>query len=691
MRVRIRIVGQEGEKVKLWAVVPKEAKTIKCFVKHVAGITDLPKKSIILNIDGFELPAKQPIELIREGDIVNVKVSCLSKKSKKSKKTKSPKDRNKTKRSETETEVGQLKKIKNDPNELQEGAKKKSINKHVEETKCKNKIKSDSNNRRELTPTVVNDDESPNDTKQHDDHSNVTTNQVLEEAKAQLLNRLLGGDQSSEDNDIRVNKQQQQEVSKPNISSTIEQQLEAQLSEEQDSQLTIENAEEGLKISYKLEEISFEGGKLVRDVTKHFGTILSIHKQMLTILESDTEVAQKVHITTLLNPIIVSDFTPEDSQSNNQPEEFDENKTYSGTVREWLHQKSFGFISVKLNKELQIDVFCHRSSIQSGIALSAGGSVQLRINKDQEERYIARDVYGEGVLSNSTNLKLDFPYDGVVKKWIPDKGYGFVTLSDCPSDIFCHRRSFLGSTLIPGKPIKIWLERDPHDNNKYITSWVDGPGVETQEEHSRDVSPQKDRNIITVTGIRSWAQPGKLGDCIQKKFQLNSIGYVTINKETAEATVPVSSREDFHKIGSETITWEDLEMTSPSVTVLGVPKDVSPGRVALVFCQKFNTKGVGFVDICRNSGKAFIPDVDSSILLLLKGGSISWDVLSPKTSNSAPNTPTVPDGNVSRGSLPGIPGPMIRAQPPKIPTQRKPRLGAITRAISLLKQHEQQK
>eukprot|EP01060_Flectonema_neradi_P000904 TRINITY_DN10535_c0_g1_i1.p1 TRINITY_DN10535_c0_g1~~TRINITY_DN10535_c0_g1_i1.p1 ORF type:complete len:622 (+),score=121.88 TRINITY_DN10535_c0_g1_i1:103-1968(+) len=619
MRVRLRIVANDGETAKLWTVVPKEAKTIKCFMKHVAEVTNLPHKSIILNIEGFELPAKQPIELIRENDIINVKAPFLSKESKKSSK-KSKKSKKKNRSEEAPLETGTIKK-----------------------SKCEESI---SDHKPSDNITIVNEPQPTNGTED--------TEKSLEEAKAKLLERLLG------------NKQ-------PVTAPTIDEQLAAQIAEEveQPEKLTLDNAEAGLKIRYELEEISFENGKLIRDVTQHHGTIISIDKEMLTILGTETERAHKVHITTLLNPTI--SISP-DIKEQPKPSP-SEQKQYDGTVREWEPNNSFGFIFVT---ELDLDVFCHKSSIQSGTSLQPGSTVQLFLKMDQNRgKFVANNVTGEGVITpKRCELRTDIPHSGTVKVWLDGHGYGFITLKDYPVDVFCHQRTFLGDALIPGKPVEIWLERDNQNESKYVATWVHGPGVLLGDDTS---SVFKN---VTVTGVRSWAQPGKLGDCIQKKYQLTSVGYVTINKDLAEAVVPIHSREDYHKIGSDIIKWDDLKMTSPSVTVTGVPGDVSPGRVASAFCKKFNVPRVGFVDVCRQSGKAFIPDVDPSLLLLMKDNTICWEQLA----QSVPAGGTHPE----KKALPGVPGPVVRPQPKVHQQKRKPRLGTITTAISLLKSHEEQ-
>jgi len=107
-----------------------------------------------------------------------------------------------------------------------------------------------------------------------------------------------------------------------------------------------------------------------------------------------------------------------------------------GSVKRWSAERGFGFIRRTNGGP---DLFCHVRSLRNGLEeLEEGQQVQYRIQRtDKGEE--ARDVsiFDENVSSSVDSTERQ---TGTVKRWIAEKGYGFIQLNQGGADVFVSLR-----------------------------------------------------------------------------------------------------------------------------------------------------------------------------------------------------------------------------------------------------------
>ncbi|CAF0914317.1 unnamed protein product [Adineta steineri] len=127
----------------------------------------------------------------------------------------------------------------------------------------------------------------------------------------------------------------------------------------------------------------------------------------------------------------------------------DSRKRETGSVKRWTEERGFGFIRRSNGGP---DLFCHTRSLKDGLrSLDEGQLVEFRIQRtDKGEE--ARDVsiFNEDSPSNQrqeTTSNPDERYTGTVRKWIGEKGFGFITRDNGDSDVFVHIRNLSDGTM----------------------------------------------------------------------------------------------------------------------------------------------------------------------------------------------------------------------------------------------------
>ena len=104
-----------------------------------------------------------------------------------------------------------------------------------------------------------------------------------------------------------------------------------------------------------------------------------------------------------------------------------------GKVKSWSDEKGFGFI---LPQEQGNDIFVHRKIIGMQSSLVPGKEVRYDYALDKGKPQ-ATTVHGEGVIKR-TPAAIGFGAPktggadmqmGIIKSWLPEKGYGFIGMS----------------------------------------------------------------------------------------------------------------------------------------------------------------------------------------------------------------------------------------------------------------------
>eukprot|EP01059_Diplonema_ambulator_P027820 TRINITY_DN464_c0_g1_i3.p1 TRINITY_DN464_c0_g1~~TRINITY_DN464_c0_g1_i3.p1 ORF type:complete len:286 (+),score=47.77 TRINITY_DN464_c0_g1_i3:143-1000(+) len=134
-----------------------------------------------------------------------------------------------------------------------------------------------------------------------------------------------------------------------------------------------------------------------------------------------------------------------------------------GVVKSWKHGKAMGFIKGGDGK----DVYCHASAFNGG-TLKPGKEVYYDLVNDgtKTRRAVAFNVSGPGVCPLGA-------LTGTIEKWIPAKGYGFVSLEN-GENAFIHMSEVANGYCEVGKTIRFDVK---NNNGKQIAVNISGPAV----------------------------------------------------------------------------------------------------------------------------------------------------------------------------------------------------------------------
>eukprot|EP01060_Flectonema_neradi_P037340 TRINITY_DN748_c0_g1_i4.p1 TRINITY_DN748_c0_g1~~TRINITY_DN748_c0_g1_i4.p1 ORF type:complete len:187 (+),score=27.12 TRINITY_DN748_c0_g1_i4:18-578(+) len=94
-----------------------------------------------------------------------------------------------------------------------------------------------------------------------------------------------------------------------------------------------------------------------------------------------------------------------------------------GKVKSWSDEKGFGFILPQ--QENGNDIFVHRKVIGMQSSLVPGKEVRYDYALDKGKPQ-ATSVSGEGVIKRSGFGRGADVQMGIIKSWLPEKGYGFI-------------------------------------------------------------------------------------------------------------------------------------------------------------------------------------------------------------------------------------------------------------------------
>jgi len=124
--------------------------------------------------------------------------------------------------------------------------------------------------------------------------------------------------------------------------------------------------------------------------------------------------------------------------SSRRPRFDNEQKRQIGSVKRWSNERGFGFIRRTNGGP---DLFCHVRSLKNGVeTLEEGQTVEYKIQRtDKGEE--ARDVIildEEVLTSRQQETNPNERQTGTVRRWIQEKGYGFVQRDTGGPDVFVH-------------------------------------------------------------------------------------------------------------------------------------------------------------------------------------------------------------------------------------------------------------
>eukprot|EP00928_Gymnodinium_smaydae_P003797 TRINITY_DN11340_c1_g1_i3.p1 TRINITY_DN11340_c1_g1~~TRINITY_DN11340_c1_g1_i3.p1 ORF type:complete len:567 (+),score=96.03 TRINITY_DN11340_c1_g1_i3:68-1768(+) len=121
--------------------------------------------------------------------------------------------------------------------------------------------------------------------------------------------------------------------------------------------------------------------------------------------------------------------------------------THTGTVRKWRSDKGFGFIIPSSGGD---DVWVHKSALESGVTLRPGDEISYRKEDDGKGcgKFRAAEVKlikaGNANYIEKTVVKNGYVYRGTVKRWIDDRGFGFLIPEEGGDDVWVHRSGLIG-------------------------------------------------------------------------------------------------------------------------------------------------------------------------------------------------------------------------------------------------------
>jgi len=137
----------------------------------------------------------------------------------------------------------------------------------------------------------------------------------------------------------------------------------------------------------------------------------------------------------------------------------------TGIVKTWIEQRGMGFIKPDSGGD---DVFVHRSDILDAQWLVEGTTVQFEEHWDTGRgKRIARRVCGAGGAAGGAEGLLD----GVIKMWLPDRGFGFIVPSAGGDDVMIHINEVSpGAALAQGVRVQYTAIWDPAKGKMKATS-----------------------------------------------------------------------------------------------------------------------------------------------------------------------------------------------------------------------------
>ncbi|CAF0878678.1 unnamed protein product [Adineta ricciae] len=110
-----------------------------------------------------------------------------------------------------------------------------------------------------------------------------------------------------------------------------------------------------------------------------------------------------------------------------------------GSVKRWTEERGFGFIRRNNGGP---DLFCHARSLKNGLrSLTEGQTVQFTIqqtDKGEEARNVTIFDENDSSSDSRENINPEQRYTGTVRRWLPEKGYGFLRRDDAGTDVFIH-------------------------------------------------------------------------------------------------------------------------------------------------------------------------------------------------------------------------------------------------------------
>ena len=119
-----------------------------------------------------------------------------------------------------------------------------------------------------------------------------------------------------------------------------------------------------------------------------------------------------------------------------------------GVIKRWNEDKGFGFIGRDNGEE---DAFCHTREC-GGIALPAGQAVSF-VCVEGPKGPSAKNVQAEeGGFAVAQEPEAEREM-GVIKRWTPEKGFGFIGRDNGGEDAFCHKKDCDGEDLEAGQRV----------------------------------------------------------------------------------------------------------------------------------------------------------------------------------------------------------------------------------------------
>lgn len=199
-----------------------------------------------------------------------------------------------------------------------------------------------------------------------------------------------------------------------------------------------------------------------------------------------------------------------------------------GTVKAWIEERGMGFITPATGGD---DVFVHRSSLVDGHSLAKGSIVTYEPGWDEKKgKPIAKmcsgaspkvDGVSPGLMGGSAGaIEVALPLSdgnamgspmlsGLVKVWLEEKGYGFVTPSDNSGDVFVHRSALQdGKMLVQGAMVTFDTQFDAARGKRIATKCFGAAGGSEGGAWSSD-SPSS-ANLKSGT-VKAWFEDKGFG------------------------------------------------------------------------------------------------------------------------------------------------------------------------------------
>lgn len=152
----------------------------------------------------------------------------------------------------------------------------------------------------------------------------------------------------------------------------------------------------------------------------------------------------------------------------------------TGKLKKFVPDKGFGFITPDDGAD---DIFAHTSQFSGDQnSLREGDKVTFESEWDEKKGKnrasswsVTESGGGGGGGGSSASMQT-----GVLKKYFPDKGFGFISPDDGSDDVFAHSRQFTGGDperLRDGDKVRFESEWDKKNNKNKAATWcLDGGG-----------------------------------------------------------------------------------------------------------------------------------------------------------------------------------------------------------------------